>query len=344
MWVTSASWASISRARSSTRSHWAARRTRTPQWAGRWAAALPYGKVADAVDTLVKTYLREHDGEHFLDTFRRTGVAPFKEAVYADVRGLKDGVCSRWPRTPSPTSPTKSPMPPGDVIHLNHPASRRRARRCWARAVRWACGSRATRRSRRWPTTCHRNWLSVALAFPKFGDGRAYSYSAPAAGRFSFQGEVRAVGDVLREQANCREVRCGFDAFEPADGSTLADWERATQRYRHVYQRSSVDRAPAFTEAGRVSLAYDISDRYLTLAARLDAELRHAHPRTVLEEAVADLRRQAGARLVLRGGIGGAAASGLQGEARHAGAVSGYRHAVRPDARLPPTARRRSSD
>ena len=46
--------------------------------------ALPYDKVADAVDTLVDVYLRErHDGERFLDTFRRTGVAPFKEAVYA---------------------------------------------------------------------------------------------------------------------------------------------------------------------------------------------------------------------------------------------------------------------
>jgi sulfite reductase (NADPH) hemoprotein beta-component len=48
--------------------------------------ALPYDKVADAVDTLVETYLRERrDGERFLDTFRRTGVDPFKEAVYADV-------------------------------------------------------------------------------------------------------------------------------------------------------------------------------------------------------------------------------------------------------------------
>ncbi|MEW5686154.1 MAG: nitrite/sulfite reductase [Pseudomonadota bacterium] len=47
--------------------------------------ALPYDKVADAVDTLVDVYLRERqDGERFLDTFRRTGVAPFKEAVYAD--------------------------------------------------------------------------------------------------------------------------------------------------------------------------------------------------------------------------------------------------------------------
>jgi len=35
-----------------------------------------------------------------------------------------------------------------------------------------------------------------------------------------------------------------------------------------------------------VSLAYDTTDRFLTLAARLDAELRHAHPRTVLEAAV----------------------------------------------------------
>ena len=48
--------------------------------------ALPYDRVADAVETLVETYLRErNEGERFLDTFRRTGVAPFKEAVYADV-------------------------------------------------------------------------------------------------------------------------------------------------------------------------------------------------------------------------------------------------------------------
>jgi sulfite reductase (NADPH) hemoprotein beta-component len=47
--------------------------------------ALPYNRVADAVDTLVDVYLRERQGaERFLDTFRRTGVAPFKEAVYAD--------------------------------------------------------------------------------------------------------------------------------------------------------------------------------------------------------------------------------------------------------------------
>jgi sulfite reductase (NADPH) hemoprotein beta-component len=47
--------------------------------------ALPADKVADAVEQMVEVYLRErNDGERFLDTFRRTGVAPFKEAVYAD--------------------------------------------------------------------------------------------------------------------------------------------------------------------------------------------------------------------------------------------------------------------
>jgi sulfite reductase (NADPH) hemoprotein beta-component len=47
--------------------------------------ALPADKVAEAVEQMVEVYLRERrDGERFLDTFRRTGVAPFKEAVYAD--------------------------------------------------------------------------------------------------------------------------------------------------------------------------------------------------------------------------------------------------------------------
>jgi sulfite reductase (NADPH) hemoprotein beta-component len=47
--------------------------------------ALPADRVAPAIDILVDVYLRERaEGERFLDTFRRTGVTPFKEAVYAD--------------------------------------------------------------------------------------------------------------------------------------------------------------------------------------------------------------------------------------------------------------------
>ena len=47
--------------------------------------ALPGQKVAPAIDQLVEVYLRErNDGERFLDTYRRVGLTPFKEAVYAD--------------------------------------------------------------------------------------------------------------------------------------------------------------------------------------------------------------------------------------------------------------------
>jgi len=47
--------------------------------------ALSAPKVTEAVETLVETYLgARQDGERFLDTYRRIGAAPFKEAVYAD--------------------------------------------------------------------------------------------------------------------------------------------------------------------------------------------------------------------------------------------------------------------
>jgi len=47
--------------------------------------ALPAEKVPEAVEQMVEVYMRErHDGERFLDTFRRTGLIPFKEAVYAE--------------------------------------------------------------------------------------------------------------------------------------------------------------------------------------------------------------------------------------------------------------------
>jgi uncharacterized protein (DUF934 family) len=89
----------------------------------------------------------------------------------------------------------------------------------------------------------------VALAFPKFRDGRAYTSARLLRERYGFKGEVRAVGEVLREQAGFM-VRTGFDGFEPADGSTPEDWARAADRYRHVYQRSSDRRTPAFAERG----------------------------------------------------------------------------------------------
>lgn len=87
----------------------------------------------------------------------------------------------------------------------------------------------------------------VAVAFPKFRDGRAYTAARLLRERYDFKGEIRAVGDVLREQAGFM-VRVGMDAFEPADGSTPEQWAHATHRQRHVYQRAADRRTPAFAE------------------------------------------------------------------------------------------------
>ena len=87
----------------------------------------------------------------------------------------------------------------------------------------------------------------VALEFPKYRDGRAYTNAHVLSERLKFKGQIRAVGDVLREQAGFM-VRVGFDAFEPADDASANEWQAAANRYRHVYQRSADGRAPAFAE------------------------------------------------------------------------------------------------
>ncbi|WP_297506232.1 DUF934 domain-containing protein [uncultured Caulobacter sp.] len=87
----------------------------------------------------------------------------------------------------------------------------------------------------------------VALAFPKFRDGRAYTSARLLRERFGYPGQIRAVGDVLQEQAGFM-VRCGFDAFEPADGASPEAWTKAARRFRHVYQRAADDRPAAFEE------------------------------------------------------------------------------------------------
>ena len=87
----------------------------------------------------------------------------------------------------------------------------------------------------------------VALDFPVFRDGRAYTSATLLRERFGWTGELRAVGDVLREQAWLM-VRCGFDSFAPADGATAAQWAAKAGRFRHVYQPAADGRAPAWVE------------------------------------------------------------------------------------------------
>lgn len=84
----------------------------------------------------------------------------------------------------------------------------------------------------------------VALNFPKFTDGRAYSYARLLRQRYGFKGELRAVGHVLRDQALFM-VRCGFDAFEVADQATADAWTTAMNRVGVAYQPAADASDPA---------------------------------------------------------------------------------------------------
>lgn len=74
----------------------------------------------------------------------------------------------------------------------------------------------------------------IEVNFPVFGDGRGYS-AARILREAGYQGELRAVGDVLVDQLAFLR-RCGFDAFAPEVPLDPIDAENAFNRYPDVYQ------------------------------------------------------------------------------------------------------------
>ena len=78
----------------------------------------------------------------------------------------------------------------------------------------------------------------IALEFPKFRDGRAFSWARILRTRLGFTGEIRAVGDFLYDQVNYQH-RVGFDAWEVPDHFTLEMFNRALTEMTNVYQPSS---------------------------------------------------------------------------------------------------------
>lgn len=84
----------------------------------------------------------------------------------------------------------------------------------------------------------------IALDFPAFGDGRAYSYARLLRDQYGYTGELRAVGDVLLEQLHFMH-RVGFDSFLLDSADAVRDWEIAAADLSVWYQptgdgRSSV--------------------------------------------------------------------------------------------------------
>jgi uncharacterized protein (DUF934 family) len=87
----------------------------------------------------------------------------------------------------------------------------------------------------------------IALVFPKFQDGRAFSTAHLLRTRHGFKGELRAKGEVLLDELQAM-LRCGFDAFEINDPATeRALREGKLPQLREFYQPALGPEVPAGT-------------------------------------------------------------------------------------------------
>ncbi|MBD7978942.1 MULTISPECIES: DUF934 domain-containing protein [Pseudomonas] len=85
----------------------------------------------------------------------------------------------------------------------------------------------------------------VALNFPVFTDGRHYSSARLLRERYGYKGEVRAIGDVLRDQLFYMR-RCGFDAFAIRPDRDPDDALKSLKDFSVTYQAATDDPRPLF--------------------------------------------------------------------------------------------------
>ena len=78
----------------------------------------------------------------------------------------------------------------------------------------------------------------IVLEFPKFRDGRAFSWARMLRTRFGYKGEIRATGDFLPDQLAFM-ARTGFDAFEVRQDFTLEQFHHAMTEITAPYQPSA---------------------------------------------------------------------------------------------------------
>jgi uncharacterized protein (DUF934 family) len=84
----------------------------------------------------------------------------------------------------------------------------------------------------------------IALDFPNLNDGRHYTTARLLRERYGFSGEIRATGQVLRDQLFAM-ARCGFDSFELAPHQDAGSAHEAFAEVSVVYQPAADGRLPA---------------------------------------------------------------------------------------------------
>lgn len=85
----------------------------------------------------------------------------------------------------------------------------------------------------------------IALDFPVFSDGRNYSNARLLRDRYQYSGELRAIGDVLRDQLFYMQ-RCGFDSYALREDHDPHAALASLKDFSEVYQASSDQPLPLF--------------------------------------------------------------------------------------------------
>jgi uncharacterized protein (DUF934 family) len=94
----------------------------------------------------------------------------------------------------------------------------------------------------------------IAVHFPKFTDGRGYSIAHLLRSRYSYRRELRAVGDVLRDQLFYMK-RCGFDAFQLRADKDIDAALASLGDFSEAYQGAADQPLPLFRRAlGRIHI------------------------------------------------------------------------------------------
>ncbi len=85
----------------------------------------------------------------------------------------------------------------------------------------------------------------IAINFPVFSDGRGYSYARLLREKYNYQGELRAIGDVLRDQLFFMK-RCGFNSFALREDLDIEASLSAFADFSEVYQAAVDQPEPLF--------------------------------------------------------------------------------------------------
>lgn len=92
----------------------------------------------------------------------------------------------------------------------------------------------------------------LALEFPGFADGRAYSQARLLAERLGYRGELRATGKaVVRDQFHFL-LRCGFNSFELRPDQSAEACLKAVAEFSLSYQRAADDSVPVLARRRRI--------------------------------------------------------------------------------------------